>query len=74
MHQRDRNAWRGAAWQREDKCYLEVALNFFFDQKEIRSYQQAELQLLHVQVQLVPEAEVAAVPGDTIDQGVEGPA
>ena len=44
MHQRDRNAWRGAAWQREDECYLEVALNFFFDQKEIRSYQQAELQ------------------------------
>ena len=27
----------------KDACNLEVALNFFFAQKEIRSYQQAEL-------------------------------
>ena len=30
----------------KDACNLEVALNFFFAQKEIRSYQQAELQLM----------------------------
>ena len=32
----------------KDACNLEVALNFFFAQKEIRSYQQAELQHIYM--------------------------